>query len=728
MGKPFKIILATIAAIALLLTAAVCIVPFVINPNDFKPDIAAAVKNKTGRELVLDGDLKLSLFPWIGISTGKLALSNAPGFQNQPFATLEESDIKVLLLPLLSKKIEVNRMALKGLVINLAKDKQGLANWNDLANYMRVPPPVSVGTQDQQPIPAAAPATFAIGGIAIENARINWDDLNSGQHIEIKDLSLNTDKFSFGRPTGIAASLTVLNSSANTIQAAKLNTELTVSEQLDIFALRHSDLQVITSGETVPGKSLTTALTVADVALDMNLQTAKINGLQFKLGDATLTAEMTGTSIKDKPSFQGSVAIAQFSPAKVMQQLAIAVPAMQDANALSKLSINFDLAATANSANLQNLTISLDDSQIKGAVDIAYRDVGKGRELGAVSFKDFAQSAVSFNLDIDALDVDHYLPPADKTSKPIVSPAVFLAGGFSALPVETLRELNAEGTVSLGKLKANGLTMQDNHLNLSAKNGAIITQQSAKWFYQGNYTGSLSMDTQGDKPALAVNEKIDHVQIEPLLNDYNGEARMSGTVDASAQLQGQGHKTDELKASLNGQFSFLFKDGVVKGFNLQKIIAYRDVGKGREPGAVSFDEGKALIKAPALPKEYKDEQTLFSEMSGTATITNGLIQNNDLVAKSSKLRVDGKGNLNLNSEALDYKVDAKLLDSDATEPDQFKGAVAINIAGTISQPSYTINIASLLTDKNKAKIDKLINKLDKKLGPGLGNLLKGLLK
>ena len=699
---------------AVLLVAAICILPFVIDPNNFKPDIAAAVKDKTGRELVLDGELKLSLIPWLGISTGKLALSNAPEFQDRPFATIEESQIKVLLLPLLSKKIEVSHIVLKGLVLNLARNKQGIANWADLTTPKQTPssPTPSVGNLEQQPIPAATPAAFAIGGIALENARINWDDLAAERHIEIKDLNLNADKFNFDQPTSIAASLTVLNSSANTIQAVKFNTELTVNEQLDIFALRHSDLQVITSGETVPGKSLTAALTVADVALDMSQQTAKISGLQLKLGDAILTAEMTGTSIKDKPSFQGSVAIAQFSPAKVMQQLAIAVPAMQDANALSKLSVNFDLAAATDSANLQNLAIALDESQIKGAVGIAYRDVGKARELGAVSFKDFAQPAVSFNLDIDALDVDRYLPPADKASKPIASPAVFLAGGFSALPVETLRKLNAEGTVSLGKLKANGLTMQDIHLNLNTKNGVITTQQSAKQFYQGSYTGDLSMDAQGDKSTLAVNEKIDHVQIEPLLKDYNGTARMSGIVDASVQLQGQGHKTDELKASLNGQLSFLFKDGVVKGFNLQKII----------------DEGKALIKEPELPKDYKNDQTLFSEMSGTATITNGLIQNNDLVAKSSKLRVDGKGNVNLNSEALDYKVDAQLLDSDAAEPEQVKGAVAINIAGTLSQPSYTIDIASLLTDKNKPKIDKLINKLDKKLGPGLGDLLKGFLR
>ncbi len=690
----FKIILSALAAIVLLLVSAIGILPFIINPNDFKPEITAAVKDKTGRELVLDGDLKLSLLPWIGISTGKLSLSNAPGFQDRPFATLEESDIKVRLLPLLSKKLEVSRIVLKGLTLNLAKNRQGIGNWDDLTGKTAAPAAVA-GKQDEQPAPTATPMTFTVDGMTIDNARINWDDLKAEKHIEIKDLNLNTDKFTFDEPVEITASLTALKQGSKSTQTIKLNTELSVNEKLDTFALHQSNLQLTSSGENVPGKSITAALTAADVALDMNQQTAKINGLKLISGDVALAAEITGTSIKDKPSFQGPVTVAPFSPAKVMQQLAIALPAMQDVNALSKLAVNFDLTATPDSADLQNLGITLDDTQINGAIHV----------------KDFAQAIINFNLNIDALDANRYLSAADKSSKPIASPAIALAAGISALPVETLRKLNADGSVSLGKLKINGLTMQDIHVNLNNKNGVFTAQQSVKQLYQGSYSGNLSVDAHGDKPALAVTEKVEHVQIEPLLKDYKGSAAMSGTVNASAQLKGQGRKPDELKASLNGQLSFLFKDGVIKGFNLQKII----------------DEGKALIKGSALPSDSKNDQTLFSEMSGTATVANGLIQNNDLVAKSSKLRVDGKGNLNLVSEALDYKIDAKLLDSDAaaTEPDKIKGAVAINVAGTLDKPSYTIDIASLLTDKNKAKVEKLINKIDKKLGPGgLGDLLK----
>jgi AsmA protein len=695
--KLFKIILSIVTGLILLLIAAVCVLPFVFDPNNFKPEIIGAVKDKTGRELVLEGDLKVSLFPWIGLSTGKVTLNNPPGFQGQALAALEESNIKVGLLPLLSKKIEVSHIVLKGLVLNLARDKQGLANWADLTGSGSIPAATAnIGKPDQQPLPAAALAAFTMGGITVENARINWDDLRGERHLEIKDLNLSADKFAFDQPVGIIASLTVLETESKMIQTIQFNTKLSVNQHLDSFVLQQSDITMTTSGETIPGKSLTTTLTSTDIALDMNQQSSKIQGLLLKSGDAAIVAEMTGTHIIDNPSFQGTVAVAPFSAAKFTQQLGITLPPMQDANALGKLAANFDFVATVDSADIKNLIMTLDDTQIKGSVGVT----------------SFALPAIRFKLDINALDLDRYLAPADKSSKPIASPAILLAGGFSVLPVETLRKLNAEGTVSLGKLKANGLSMQGIHLNLSTKNGVITTQQSVKQFYQGSYTGNLNMDAQGKKSALVVNEKIDHVQIEPLLRDYQGEARMSGIVDASAQLQGQGHKADELKASLNGQLSFLFKDGVIKGFNLQKII----------------DQGKALIKEPALPKDYKNDQTLFSEMSGTATITNGLIQNNDLVAKSSKLRVDGKGSVNLNTEALDYKADAKLLDADATEPEQVKGAMTVNIAGTLSNPSYTIDIASLLIDKNKAKIDKLINKLDKKLGPGLGDLLKGILK
>ncbi|MDD1618249.1 MAG: AsmA family protein, partial [Methylococcaceae bacterium] len=271
MGKPVKIILSIIAAIAFLIIITIITLPFFIDPNNFKPEIAAAVKDKTGRDLTLAGDLKLSIFPWLGISTGKMALGNAAAFQDKPFATLDESDIKVKLLPLLTKKVEISRLVLKGLTLNLARNPQGESNWKDLtALYAKKttpsPPANNIGVQEE----TESLAVLTIGGIAMENAQINWDDQRSGKHLLIKDVNLNTDRFSYDEPVAVDLSLIVLNPETKFTESIKLTTKLTVNEKLDTILLSQSDLQTISEGENVPGKSLTAMLTVADATLDMS--------------------------------------------------------------------------------------------------------------------------------------------------------------------------------------------------------------------------------------------------------------------------------------------------------------------------------------------------------------------------------------------------------------------------------------------------------------------------
>ena len=712
MVKPVKIILSVIAVIVFLLVITIFTLPFFVDPNNFKPEIAAAVKDNTGRDLTVTGELKLSIFPSLGITSGTMVLGNAAGFQEHPFASLEESDIKVKLLPLLTKKIEISRIVVKGLVLNLEKNQQGMSNWADLttSDTTKATPSPTANNNDKQD-ESYVLAVSAIGGIAIETATINWDDQRSGKHLLIKDVNLNADKFSYDQPVAVDVSLVVLNPETKFTAAIKLTTGLTVNEKLDTFVLSHTDLQTTTEGEKSLGKPLTAALTVTDVALDRTQQTLKVSGLQLKSQELALSAEFTGNRINDTLSVLGSVTLAPFSPVNILKQLDIAVPVMQDTNALSKAAATFTLLATENSLDLQNLAITLDDAQIKGSTRMT----------------DFAQPVIAFNLTADNLDVDRYLPPvADKSSKPVTSPAFALASGAYALPIETLRQLNIDGQLSLGKLKINGLTMEDIQLSLNANKGLIKTQQSAKEFYQGGYSGSLNVDARNQKTIVALNEKISDVQVEPLLKDFKGEAKMSGVIDASAQLQGQGNNIAELKSSLNGNLSFKFKDTVVKGFNLQNMI----------------DNAKALIKEPAATANNKNEQTLFSEISGTATINNGLIQNNDLVATATKIHINGKGNANLNTEKLDYKLNARLIkaESTSTEPEQVNDTpINITVAGTFSKPTFTLDVAALLTDKNKAKIeqfidknqekiDTIVDKIDKKLGPGVGDLLKGLFK
>ncbi len=132
--------------IGLIVIGLVLVVVFV-DPNDYRDDIEKMVEEKTGRELTLSGDLKLSVFPWIALESGPAALGDAPGFGPEPFVSIRQARVGVRLLPLLSGKVEVGNVRLDGARIRLITDEKGRENWADLGK--------SEAAQTPQPTAAA---------------------------------------------------------------------------------------------------------------------------------------------------------------------------------------------------------------------------------------------------------------------------------------------------------------------------------------------------------------------------------------------------------------------------------------------------------------------------------------------------------------------------------------------------------------------------------------------
>ena len=75
-----KVLGIAVAAVIALLVVVTVVVSLVFDPNDYKDEIAVAVEDATGRELTLEGDLELELFPRLRIAIGAAELSNAEGF------------------------------------------------------------------------------------------------------------------------------------------------------------------------------------------------------------------------------------------------------------------------------------------------------------------------------------------------------------------------------------------------------------------------------------------------------------------------------------------------------------------------------------------------------------------------------------------------------------------------------------------------------------------------
>ncbi|WP_288350475.1 AsmA family protein [uncultured Thalassospira sp.] len=123
-----KKILAVIGALVVVLVAALLIIPSLIDWNGYKAQITQAVRDATGRELVLTGDLSMSLIPSPSLSASQVTLGNLPGAQDADMVSIEEARVSVALMPLLTGNIQVTEVSLIDPVIAIETFDNGTNN------------------------------------------------------------------------------------------------------------------------------------------------------------------------------------------------------------------------------------------------------------------------------------------------------------------------------------------------------------------------------------------------------------------------------------------------------------------------------------------------------------------------------------------------------------------------------------------------------------------------
>ena len=82
-----------------------------------------------GRPVTVGDDVRLSLFPWAGVSFSDLRLGNIPGFVEKDFAMVKSFEVRIRLLPLLSRKVQVDRLSVNEPRIFMVKNKPSRIIW-----------------------------------------------------------------------------------------------------------------------------------------------------------------------------------------------------------------------------------------------------------------------------------------------------------------------------------------------------------------------------------------------------------------------------------------------------------------------------------------------------------------------------------------------------------------------------------------------------------------------
>lgn len=689
MSKLLRAMAILIGVLVVLVVAAALILPRVIDPNVYRERIAALVKEQTGRELIIAGDIGWSVFPWLGVELGAVRLANAPGFGDQPFARVDGMQVRVKLLPLLSRQVEMSTVVLDGLQLHLARDKSGRSNWDDLPGAASAPP--AGEPRPPKPAESATPiAALAIGGVQIRDASLTWDDRAADSRQTIEDLNVTLGAIGGERPVDLQVAFELKSDRPARTAQVKLNGQVTAKQPFQQIGVDGLALHIDAQGEDLPGGRIAADLG-ARAVFDRNRHTLTIQDLVLKAFDLTVRGQAQGSGIgAGTPQFTGTLKLDDFVPRDLFAKLGRELPEMSDPAVLGKAGAESAFTASAKAASLSGLKLHFDDTQITGTAGV----------------RDFATAAVTFNLVVDSLDLDRYLPPRKPGAAQVSpTPAEAAAGGVALLPVETLRGLRLDGTVKIGKLKAYQIRSSDVSVTLAANQGLVRAYPASAKLYQGGYRGDVTVDVRGQQPRIALDEKLAGVAVGPLLTDMLGEAKVTGTATVAARLSAAGNDPAVLRKTLNGTADFAFTDGVIKGMDV--------LGEIR----------KAYALVRGKPTANVSTETGFSALTGTATITQGLVNNPDLQGKSPLMQVQGTGTANLVTEALDYRVTATLVDSLEGKDELTGRPIPVHITGSLSKPKVGVDLKQVLEQEVRKQVEK---KVQEKLPDNLKDGLKGL--
>lgn len=662
MPKPIKWILTIVAAFIVCLILAIIIVPMVVDVNKYRPQIEAQVTKATGRPFTLGGDIKPSVFPWVGISLADLRLGNPSGFKEKEFVSVDFFEARIKLLPILSGNYEFKRFILKGPKIVIVKQKDGRLNLEGLAAQNTGPKtavPKTEGTSPAKDDATLPIKSLMVAEFAITDGNILYIDHAAGTQKEIKNINLTLKDVSLDKPI-----------------------------QMDFSAIADKHPVNLTGSlgplGPNPGKS----------PLAFDLVAGLLKALQIKLKGQV---DASG----DTPRFTLSMGVAPFSPRQLLTDLGQPLPVEpSDATVLKKISLDFTCSGTPDAVDVKDGMLVLDDSKMTFQAQA----------------KELSKPNLALTANLDRIDLDRYLPPpSEKTTQ---ESAAKKEPAKQAQPIDygPLRTLVLDGRITVGELKAKGVSTRNIKVHATAKKGIFRIDPMDMDLYSGRITLASTFNVQGKTPKSTVDLNIADVKAGPLLKDFLKKDLIEGGLTAALKLTFNGDQPDLIRKTLGGTGELKFNDGAIVGIDLANMV--RNVTS-------AFSGAQQTQAKP---------RTDFSELLVPLAITNGVATIDGSKLNSPLLRILAGGQTDLAAESLNLRIEPKFVATLVGQGDtaeQRSGiTVPVLVTGTYSKPKFAPDLKSLLSTQlpGKEKISEDIEQTKKKVTEDLQKKTQELFK
>ena len=735
-------------------------IAYTFDPNSLKPLISDFVRKEKQRELKFDGDIQLSFWPSVGVALPKVSLSEHNAAQT--FVAVDHAKLSLALLPLLKQQYIISSIEASGVRATLIRNADGTLNIDDLLAKPKEPSP---------------PIQLQIGKINLRDSSIVVDDRQWKKRSELNGITLKTGEVTPKMARGVNLTLQLQQSepkangsfllggdfdfdgdmglyavrkllfgfSGQAGPASKLEFELKgdarYSQKVDQAEIRN--LQLEATGDLPQARDFTLALN-ANANLQPGKKSFALDGVMLnaraKLAqgqfDGKLSApklqfaaqQVSGEAISLNGNLHGTerklnadLQIAGFSGGQqqlLARQSLLTLVAEQGADKLqlkldSPLQLNLQtLLAQLSALHLQGTLASPKLKPGSVAFDLRGNASASPQQVQMALAGQLDQSKVKTSLNIADLAKRHYQVAAEAdqllldrylASAPAKPVADSKPGAPFALDLSPLQGLSASARVRVGNLQQGPIRLSNVDATIEAGGGRVQVAPLNLDLFGGHLAASGSATT-SKQPALQLQHTLSNVDIGQLLKTFAKYEQLEGRGTVASSLTAQGGNVDQLMRTLNGKANIQMRDGAMRGINI----------------GAKLREAKNMLtqlKGQQTHTANANEKTDFSELSGSVNISNGVLRNDDLTAKSPLLRLAGYGSVDLPASKIDYLLKASLVASskgqDGRDLVELKAlTVPVRLQGPLSAPGYTLDYSSMLLDNTKALEQKTKQKLE----------------
>ncbi len=653
MGRVLKSLLLVIGGLIVLMVIGAVSFLLLFDPNDYRDDIAAEVKSATGRELIIEGDVEVSIFPWLAIEIGSTRLGNAAGFGDEPFASFERVRLSIRLMPMLiSRKLEVATADIDKLRLNLAVDSNGRSNWQDFidASEAMATAPVPESEDESESDSGA----LDISGIEIRDAAIRYSDAQAGGSYMLTELNL------------VTGSMT--------------------SDENNIIRIDGFSIDALVDG--VADVPTTFRLATSSIEMDGNAEMISLDRVELSLLGLDISADVEPFSYADEITPIAAIQVDAFSLRNLMQRLDIEAPETADPNALGKVSIDATVRVSPTALALTDLTLVMDETTFTGELSIPQGD----------------NDIYRLELTADSIDLDKYMAPAVEVESTAAADEPPIE-----IPSELIRLINARGSLKVGDANLGGMRFENVELGLNTNNGNLRLHPISATLFEGTYDGDVRIDASGDTPVMSVNERIKGVQLGALAQAMFEQDNISGTINGSFKLSGRGSDLAAIQRDLDGDISFELVDGAWEGTDIwyelrraRAAIKQEPAPEPQLPARTQFSQVRA--SGPVRNGVFSNNDLLaelpFMQLTGKGSV--------NLVEATVDYRISAR--VFDKPELIGDDISADEL------KDFTKTVIPIRVSGSLTAPSITPDVGKLLEEQVKKEVeDKIKDKLEDKL-------------